>query len=73
MIGFKCVVTGTYDLDAAKVFQEVGQVAGANARGTEYVHIFGQSTDVDISKDSKNVSGLAYFNNMDFYMCYSLG
>ncbi|KAM6503693.1 hypothetical protein JOM56_000636 [Amanita muscaria] len=53
--GFKCVVTGTYDLDSAKVFQELGQVAGANARGTECVHIFSESTNVNISRDSKKI------------------
>ncbi|KAF8346379.1 hypothetical protein F5887DRAFT_883702 [Amanita rubescens] len=59
--GFKCVVTGTYDLDSAKVFQELGQVAGANARGTECVHIFSESTNVNISKDSEKVSGLEQY------------
>jgi hypothetical protein len=58
--GFKCLVTGTYDLDSAKVFQELGQVVGANARGTECVHIFSESTNVNISEDSKKVSDLAY-------------
>lgn len=49
------------------MFQELGQVAGANARGTECVHTFSESTNVNISKDSKKVSGLAYIS-MEFYM-----
>lgn len=68
--GFKCVVTGTYDLDSAKVFPELGQVAGANARGTECVHIFSESTNVNISKE---VSGSVYISTIWNFTCDSLG
>ena len=51
----KCeVVTGTTILTPSRRFE----TAGANARGTECVHIFSDSTNVNISKDSKKASVL---------------